>query len=620
MSQEADRTLLQRFEPVIRYTRGERFFPIDVDSYVRESSLWVQRPGQEAKCLVPEGELNLYKLAEPRLDGFGAVYFIKFIEPMNIAELATFRIKEMRDQLAEGARGYFRAGKGRLARVGYLSRLVDAVFSITLLARGRISGDTAAAAAMTYARMLAERERYVYYGRVVRQDHWTALQYWFFYPFNSWRSGFFGVNDHEADWEMVCVYLAEPGPGSANGHAEPTPEWVAYASHDFAGDDLRRRWDDPVLEKVAGTHPVIYAGAGSHASYYEHGEYLTEIEIPFLAPLVKTANQVQALWARLLKQATNRDQERHTDVTFRVPFVDYARGDGLSVGPGQAHPWEEPCLLNPTPGWALSYRGLWGVYVRDPISGENAPAGPLYNRDGSVRRPWYDPVGWAGLDKVPPPDEELALLRQRQLEIAERQDALRAAIAEKDAALMALGVETEALATQPHLKHLHAGMQAQLASLSDEIARLRAQAAEDETRIEALSLHAARVEAGERCPPDAHLRHPHRPASSADMRLGRLAEGWAAVSVGLLMLSLVALVIMAQQYLALGIVVLIALVLAIESTFRRRLYLFITRLTIALAVASAVILLYEFFWTIVVAVVLIAGVYLTIDNLRELWK
>ena len=49
------------------------------------------------------------------------------------------------------------------------------------------------------------------------------------------------------------------------------------------------------------------------------------------------------------------------------------------------------------------YRGFWGVNVNDPLGGENAPSGPMYNRDGSVRSSWYDPVGWAGLDKVPTP-------------------------------------------------------------------------------------------------------------------------------------------------------------------------------------------------------------------------
>ena len=82
---------------------------------------------------------------------------------------------------------------------------------------------------MAYERIMAERERYRYHGRVLRQDGWIVLQYWLFYPFNDWRSGFFGANDHEADWEKVMVYLSESESG------EVRPEWVAYAAHNYTG-------------------------------------------------------------------------------------------------------------------------------------------------------------------------------------------------------------------------------------------------------------------------------------------------------------------------------------------------------------------------------------------------
>src|SRR3712207_8557214 len=55
-----------------------------------------------------------------------------------------------------------------------------------------------------------------------------------------------------------------------------SPEWVAYAAHEETGDDLRRRWDDPELEKI-GEHRVAYVCAGSHATRYFRGEYLTEL-------------------------------------------------------------------------------------------------------------------------------------------------------------------------------------------------------------------------------------------------------------------------------------------------------------------------------------------------------
>ena len=55
--------------------------------------------------------------------------------------------------------------------------------------------------------------------------------------------------------------------------------------------------------------------------------------------------------------------------------------------------------------WVNEYRGLWGLDTHDPFGGERAPAGPKYERTGSIRLSWYDPLGFAGLDKVVPPPE-----------------------------------------------------------------------------------------------------------------------------------------------------------------------------------------------------------------------
>ena len=50
MSRETDLALLRRFEPIVRYTKGEIFFPMDVAPYVRACSLWVQPPHKEPGC------------------------------------------------------------------------------------------------------------------------------------------------------------------------------------------------------------------------------------------------------------------------------------------------------------------------------------------------------------------------------------------------------------------------------------------------------------------------------------------------------------------------------------------------------------------------------------------
>lgn len=608
----SDQTLLQRFEPVIRYTRGERFFPMDVERYVRASSLWLQRGNEPPVCLVPEGQLTLDKLAEPRSSEFGTLYFIKFIEPLNIAQMAAYTVHEglaRKDRL-----DLFQAGRGRLARVGYSSRFVDALFSITLLARGRVPGDTAAAAARITQQMQASDHQHVYYGRVVRRDGWIALQYWFFYPFNNWRSGFVGVNDHEADWEMIYIYLSELSDGSV------IPEWVAYASHDFAGDDLRRRWDDPELEK-SGEHPIIYAGAGSHASYYAPGDYLAELELPFLKPLVRAVDMLQSVGRRLIRQTRGEADAEASGPSFnifRIPFVDYARGDGVAIGPGSAKPWAPPILLDQAQTWAMNYRGLWGLYARDPIAGENAPAGPVYNRDGTMRRSWYDPLGWAGLDKVAPHDEVMPILETQQAKLEGRRTSLEDRIQDKGRELYGLGVEAEAMLGRPHLRRAYAAHQEKIAALSKEVAQLRAQLAGDTALCEALTLHAGEVRQGYRGPPRAHIRRAHHPAPEADLRLDRVAEFWAAISIGLLMVGFVALAIFARQYLVFGMVIMLASLIFVEASFRRQLARLVDSLTVALALVAALVLLFEFFWQLAVLLVLAAGAYIMIENLREL--
>ena len=48
-----DATLLRAFHPVVRFTRGEYFFPVSVEDYVRHAALWAEREDGESELLVP---------------------------------------------------------------------------------------------------------------------------------------------------------------------------------------------------------------------------------------------------------------------------------------------------------------------------------------------------------------------------------------------------------------------------------------------------------------------------------------------------------------------------------------------------------------------------------------
>ena len=609
MTPEQEIELLQRFEPVVYFTRGETFFPMDVEPYVRSSSLWMQRPGEEPVNLIPQGEVSLDALSQARRDGLDTIYFLRFIEPLDVVNLINFlrqRSKNIDPQQI------FRINFGRLARVGYSSRFADVIFSLSLLLRGRVPGDTSAAAALEYQKILKQGERYQYHGRVLQQGDWLVLQYWFFYAFNNWRSGYFGVNDHEADWELVNIYLYQDD----NGQYQP--EWVAYSMHDFTGDDLRRRWDDPELHKV-GEHVAVYAGAGSHACYYTPGEYLAELELPFLSPVARFIRRLRDLGRKITGLIGEETLQNPNPVNiFRVPFVDYVRGDGLSIGPGGDKPWAPPRLLSPTPSWVAQYRGLWGLFAQDPIAGEDAPAGPMYNRDGSIRRCWYDPVGWAGLDKQPPPTKVLAYMEQEQQLLQDEQAALQRAIAEKSQALASQGVLWTAIQERSQYSNLDEKTQLQLQSISQELRDLREMQAVNHKRLDALAQYRQRFLAGERSPARAHIHRPHLPASPAELRTNRLAEFWAAISIGLLMIGFVLLVLYFRQHILMGLVILISAFAFIESGFRRQLPQVINSLAIGLAVVSALLIVFQFFWPLVILGVVLAGLYIMWENVREL--
>ena len=131
--------------------------------------------------------------------------------------------------------------------------------------------------------------------------------------------------------------------------------------------------------------------------------------------------------------------------------------------------------------------------------------------------------------------------------------------------------------------------------------------------------YADQLQAGEREPARAHISHAQRPASETRLRVGRLAEAWAAASVGLMLIVFILLANYERgEYLTFALAAAITLFLFVEAGFRGRLTNLVTSAALSLAVVAALVLIYEFFWRIVVAAVLIVGIYVLWDNLREL--
>jgi hypothetical protein len=597
----SDLDLLQTYEPVVRFTQGEMYFPTAVDGFVARCSLWTRGKQDAPRQLVPAGQLTLDTLAEYTEVPLAHSLYLRFVdEPLRAADYQRWRRRPERVP--------FRAG-GRLARVPLLSRVADTLFDLSFLVRGAVPGGTDAAAEVRYRALCKDDDRRVYYGRVRREGGWIILHYLFFYAMNDWRSGFYGVNDHESDWEQVFVYLAVDETG------RPAPRWVAYASHDFQGDDLRRRWDDPALVKE-GDHPVIFAGAGSHASYFERGEYVMGAEPKFLTPVKNIALTVRQLWVEKLGQGESEEDEAAIRQAVTVPFIDYARGDGLVIGPGGDEAWT-PIVISDADPWVDKYRGMWGLDVADPLGGERAPAGPKYNRDGSVRQAWYDPLGWAGLDKVTPPSDTVPALEARLEGLEAERVMVDTAVETKREALRTLALDVEALRATDYFSGMHARKARELERAEAELQALQARQTEvAETHI-AVASYLRRVQRDDWGNPQAHIRHAHHPDPDPPAH-HRIADIWAAFSAALALVAFSLLFVLRPTYWwawALAAVVVFGVV---EAATRGRLTNYLLSVVVVLAVITMAILLWEF-WEVVLVLLLIAVVVFVVrDNLREL--
>lgn len=602
-----DYELLRRYEPILRFTKGELYFPTDIERYVASCSLWVSHADGREEQLLAEGEVTPELLAAPREFENGAVVFLRFVSPPSLAQVTQSTLKGNSLEGRARTRGW-QPGQGRLARVGMFSRLIDALFTLTLFARGKVPGAVAAIAEEQARKIQGDAPRYCYYSRVVRDSGWIALQYWYFYHYDDWRTSFEGVNDHEADWETISVFMYRDDDGTYK------PRWAVFSCHDFTGNDLRRHWDDQAELERIGDHPVAYVGAGSHAHYYRPGEYMIESDIPPLKRLTPWITRLRRIWSKILRTGEFIESEENL---LAIPFVEYARGDGLSVGPGQHVEWQ-PTVLEPAPGWLTHYRGLWGLYARDPIGGENAPAGPMFNRDGTPRGSWFDLLGYAGLDSVPPPPMVTTRLEhERQTLMAEQKELIQK-IELGMQELQDLGTRRQAMNGFPNLRKDALEMDRQLLAHGLVIKGLRREHAQNENILDALNNRIARLNAGQEDPPQAHIKIRQEPTTPATMRFERVTEAWAALSIGLLMVGFVLLILFYPSAIISGSIILVVVFVLLEAIFRGRFPDAVRRITIALAVVMALILVYTYFWQIIIGALLVGGAYLTYENVRDL--
>jgi len=506
-----DGRLLKKYEPVLRFAKSERFFPMAVEPYLERCSLLPSGPQGAVEMLMhladpvrtrvgklQSGEYFLRFVNDPLIDADiwigwavlsalfgGAGWFVAGWSGVGIvlalSMIAAFIIFiqaspiRLRFFPAAFAALFFLALEVApvwfflrphpfisvqieylvllpiyLVALLYLSirtmnfildRLVPELPGLVLDMISYATETVARKSYYQYAEMSAAERQPVYYGRVVRErdgngDEWTILQYHFFYAFNDWRLGANGINHHEGDWEMVAVYLKKGKPYA-----------LLMSQH---GSGAMELWKDVSFVKNRNgrptTHPLIYAGLGSHANYskpevirihhFVHEGlvqrllYWTDGLIHFLFLLFNPSQRARQIALRELTThpatalteetfASLRDEKDHYLVSLPMEI---ATGDGVRIGAdgdrrhegvGRSTSYLKRVMSDrevkrpPTRAWRqvliseetawVEFKGLWGV--RSILKDESGPPGPKWDRHDKFfaihpRVRWEHPLEW----------------------------------------------------------------------------------------------------------------------------------------------------------------------------------------------------------------------------------
>jgi hypothetical protein len=373
-------SLHEKYVPILRLAKGERFYPMAVDDFVGYSRL--RKKGVE-EPLAEQGKVtvsllthtlrqrpDLYlqsvpaSLAEQNVAGQWSQDLLRAV-----VDVST-KASRWKEELAKMAYQWFSAKTAAATKLFWWNGLVmDLVEkekrSHQDLPRLNLPPEIRQAAVENYERSQPRIPNYTYYYRTTRDGRYLCLQYWLFYAFNDWATGFGGMNDHEGDWEGMSLFF-ELGP---SGQPIEPPAYVTYAGHHSR---LTKPWGHPDMT-LDGTHPVAYVAAGSHATYPERKEY-----------------ELMSIYG----------------------LTDYATGDGRTIEPGD---WRQRIDLGVAP-WAADFMGAWGTRYWLPLTwakgvlgtlktkaeeiglpGVSAPRGPRYTDEGGVRPNWSNVVAWAGL-------------------------------------------------------------------------------------------------------------------------------------------------------------------------------------------------------------------------------
>jgi hypothetical protein len=360
---------------------------------------------------------------------------------------------------------------------------------------------------------------------------------------------------------------------------------------------------------------VVFAGAGSHAAYIEPGEYLQAVPLRLPRWLDGLLGAARQFWSGTLRQGTLGGEAGGEAAA--VPFVDYARGDGLAIGPGQEGAWT-PIPVGDDVPWVGGFAGLFGLDTKDRFAGERAPAGPKFNRDGRLRQSWIDPVGFAGLQSVPPPSREATVLAEQVADLRSQLEDASRRRAEAEVRAQRLGIRVEASRRAGRSDAVVAPTEQARAATVAELTDLCRQAEDLRVAIADTEAERKRLARGEPGDPRSHLHFVAHPQDPGLIRRSRILDVWSAVGIAAAMVLLGGLLYFETSWWWVGLLAIFAGYAVIEALVRRRFLVLLLNVTVLLAVVAALILIGTHLLEAIALLLLAIGALLLRDNVREL--
>ena len=101
---------------------------------------------------------------------------------------------------------------------------------------------------------------------------------------------------------------------------------------------------------------------------------MTAAPLPAARRLRGVLEALRSFWRDTLRQPDPGDLAASLERALSIPFIDYARGDGLQVGGEGGETWS-PVLIDDAVPWVDGYRGLLGLDTFDRFAGERRRPG-----------------------------------------------------------------------------------------------------------------------------------------------------------------------------------------------------------------------------------------------------